>query len=317
MRYLVTGGAGFIGSHIAQELVKQGHQVKILDNFSTGSLQNIEAIQAQVDLIEGSILETSLLDRIFPSLDVVIHQAAIPSVPLSLQKPLESHQANATGTLQLLEMARKHQVKRFVYASSSSVYGESPVLPKKETMTPEPLSPYAVNKLCGEYYCRVYANLYALETVCLRYFNVFGPRQNPDSPYAAVIPKFISALLQKQSPIIYGDGEQSRDFTYIDNVVEANICASQHPGLSGEVFNVAGGQEAVTLNQLLKKLNFFLNSSIKPRYEPPRSGDVKHSLADMSALEHKLALKNKINFDEGLRRTLAWFQAQAQAQLFS
>lgn len=310
MHYLVTGGAGFIGSNIVRGLLKKGYQVTVLDDFSSGKPENLTEIRSQIRFVEGSILNTSLLEQIVPQVQKIIHQAAIPSVPVSLKYPCESHQVNTTGTLNLLEAARKYHIQRFVYASSSSIYGDSPVLPKHESMTPNPLSPYAVNKLCGEHYCKIYANLYQLETVSLRYFNVFGIRQNPHSEYAAVIPKFIDCFLKNSPPTIYGDGNQSRDFTYVDNVVEANILASTVPSLAGNIFNVASGGQAITLNQLVQKLQRIFNTSLEPRYQPERLGDVKHSLADTTAIQNQLGFQPKVSFDEGLQKTVNWLKTQ-------
>lgn len=310
MHYLVTGGAGFIGSNIVRGLLAQGKQVTVLDNLSSGKQKNIQDLLSQIQFIEGSVLDINILHQILPSVQIIFHQAAIPSVPVSVRHPLESHAVNATGTLNILEVARQYSVQRVIYASSSSLYGDSPVLPKVESMIPNPLSPYAVNKLCGEYYCKVYASLYQLKTVSLRYFNVFGPRQDPQSEYAAVIPKFIDCFLKKKAPLIYGDGQQSRDFTYIDNVVEANILAATSPHIQGgEVFNVAGGHQAITLNELITKLQRIFQTDLAPEYHPSRIGDVKHSLADTSAIETKLEYKPSIPFDDGLLKTVKWFSS--------
>lgn len=311
IRTLVTGGAGFIGSSIARALVARGDEVRILDNFSSGKRDNLAGLDGsggRVRVIDGSILDDRALDEALAGVEVVFHEAAIPSVPRSVAEPVSNHEANATGTLKVLEGARRHKVRRVVYAGSSSAYGETPVLPKVETMGISPLSPYAASKLAGENYCRAWAQVYGLETVVLRYFNVFGPRQDPQSEYAAVIPKFVTAALEGRAPIIYGDGTQSRDFCFIDNVVDANLRAATAPGVSGEVLNVACG-EATDLNQVVRMIGEALGTRLEARYEPARAGDVKHSLADIDKARQLLGYSAAIDFRDGLARTIDWYRA--------
>lgn len=308
-KIIVTGGAGFIGSALARALVARGDDVSVLDNFSTGKRENLREMASQLTIVEGDILDAALLDRVFAGADVVFHEAAIPSVPRSLAAPMPSHNANATGTLNVLEAARRCQVRRVVYAGSSSAYGEPPSLPVVETMAPAPLSPYAVSKLAGEHYLRVYARVFGVQTVTLRYFNVFGPRQDPNSQYAAVIPRFITAALDGRSPTVYGDGEQSRDFCFIENVVEANLRAADAEGASGKVFNIACGT-GTSLNRVLALLGESLGRPVVANYEPGRAGDVRHSLADISQAKTVLGYTAAVNFVAGLAKTLAWFQQQ-------
>jgi len=308
-KIVVTGGAGFIGSALSRALVARGDDVSVLDNFSTGKRENLQDLAGQLAVVEGDILDAALLDRVFAGADVVFHEAAIPSVPRSLAAPLPSHNANATGTLNVLEAARRCRVRRVVYAGSSSAYGEPPSLPVVETMAPAPLSPYAVSKLAGEHYLRVYARVFGVQTVTLRYFNVFGPRQDPNSQYAAVIPRFITAALEGRSPTVYGDGEQSRDFCFIDNVVEANLRAADAEGASGKVFNIACGT-GTSLNRVLALLGEALGRPVVALYEPGRAGDVRHSLADISQAKTVLGYTAAVNFVAGLGKTLAWFQKQ-------
>lgn len=305
--YLVTGGAGFIGSHIVEELIRRGERVRVLDNFSTGRRGNLAPVLEHVDLVEGDLCDLATVRRAVEGVDYVLHQAALASVQRSVDDPLAAHTANATGTLHLLMAARDAGVKRVVYASSSSVYGDSPVLPKQEDHLPRPKSPYAVSKLAGEYYCQTFTGLYELETVSLRYFNVFGPRQDPTSQYAAVIPLFITAMLRGAAPTVYGDGGQSRDFTYVANVVHANLLAATAPGVAGRVFNVACGQR-YTLLDLIAALNGTLGARIAPVHSAPRPGDVRHSLADVTAAQEVLGYRTEVDFHEGLRRTVAWYR---------
>jgi len=305
--YLVTGGAGFIGSHIVEELIRRGERVRVLDNFSTGRRENLAPLLEHVDLIEGDLCDLATVRRAVEGVDCVLHQAALASVQRSVDDPLAAHTANATGTLHLLMAARDAGVKRVVYASSSSVYGDSPVLPKQEDHVPRPKSPYAVSKLAGEYYCQTFAGLYELETVSLRYFNVFGPRQDPTSQYAAVIPLFITAMLRGAAPTVYGDGGQSRDFTYVSNVVRANLLAATAPGVAGRVFNVACGQRC-TLLDLIAALDEALGTHVAPVYAAPRPGDVRHSLADVTAAQEALGYRTEVDLREGLRRTVAWYR---------
>ncbi len=312
MRALVTGGAGFIGSHLASRLVADGHEVRVLDNFSTGSRSNLVGLAASVDLVEGDIQSYERAHNAVQGCEVVFHQAALPSVPRSVQDPLTSNAVNVIGTLNLLLASRDSGVRRVVFASSSSIYGADRTLPKREDRAPMPIAPYAVAKLAGEGYCRSFAEVYGLETVALRYFNVFGPGQDPLSQYAAVIPKFITALLEEEAPVVFGDGEQSRDFTYIDNVVEANLLAADAVGVSGRTFNIACG-ERITLNGLLEELRSILGSKVEASYLEQRPGDVRHSLADISLAREHLGYRPAVEFSDGLRRTVEHHRTQAGA----
>jgi len=305
VRILVTGGAGFIGSNICRVLVRRETKVLVLDNFSTGKEENLAKIHNQVGIIKADITDLKTVHKVVQNVDYVLHQAALPSVPRSVKDPLSSNQANVVGTLNILLAARDAGVKRVIYASSSSVYGDSPLLPKKEDLNPAPLSPYAVSKLTGEYYCQVFYSVYGLETVVLRYFNVFGPHQDPTSLYAAVIPKFIQAMLKGEAPTIYGDGEQSRDFTYVDNVVQANILALETKDAAGKILNIACG-ERTKISGLVSSLNKILGSKIKPSFAPPRPGDVKHSVASISLAKKVLGYQPQISIEEGLERTVEW-----------
>ncbi len=307
MRYLITGGAGFIGSNLTEELVRRGRQVRVFDNFSTGRRENLGDFLDKIEIIEGDLRNYHNVREAVEGMDFVLHQAALPSVPRSVSDPISSNDVNVSGTLNLLHAAKDAKVKRLVFASSSSVYGDSPTLPKHENMVPDPLSPYAVSKLAGEKYCQVFSRIYGLHTVSLRYFNVFGPRQNPDSQYSAVIPKFIKAILFDQRPVIFGDGEQSRDFTYISNTVEANILAAEAECPPGMVMNCAVHQRT-NLNELVAMINKILGKNIQPLYEKPRPGDVKHSFADISLLKKTLNYEPGVLFEEGLRRTIRWYQ---------
>jgi len=305
--YLVTGGAGFIGSNIASELVRRGESVRIIDDLSTGREQNLNDFLDKVEFIRGDICDSAIIQKAVSGVDYVLHQAAIPSVERSVKDPATTNKANVDGTLSLLIASRDAGVKRVIFASSSSIYGDSPTLPKTEDMTPNPLSPYAASKIIGEYYCRVFHNLFRLETICLRYFNVFGPRQDPTSQYAAVIPIFITAVASDRQPTVYGDGLQSRDFTFVDNVVDANLLACSAPAeAAGQVYNIACG-ERLTLLDLLGELGGILDKRPQPIFDPPRPGDVKHSLADISRAKKQLSFEPKVSFAEGLRRTVAWF----------
>ncbi len=305
--YLVTGGAGFIGSNIAIALVHRGESVRVIDNLATGSKANLDEILDRIEFIEGDICDAEDINRAVSGVDYVLHQAAIPSVARSVEDPVSTNEANASGTLHILLAARDAGVKRVVFASSSSVYGDSPTLPKSEEMPPDPLSPYAASKLIGEYYCKIFQNLFGLETICLRYFNVFGPRQDPTSQYAAVIPIFITAVAADRQPTVYGDGLQSRDFTFVDNVIEANLLACSAPKeATGRVYNVACG-ERFTLLDLLDEIGRILNKKPAAAFEPPRPGDVKHSLADISRAQQRLSFAPAVSFTEGLRRTVDWF----------
>lgn len=306
-QYLVTGGAGFIGSHIVERLVKDGASVRVLDNFSTGKRTNIEPFLSKIDVVEGDLRKPEDCRRACAGVEVVFHEGAVPSVPVSVEDPVTSHQANVDGTFNLLMAARDAKCRRVVFAASSSAYGDLPELPKREAVRPEPLSPYAVNKLVGEYYMRAFYLCYGLETLSLRYFNVFGPRQDPKSQYAAAIPAFVTAILKDQPPTVYGDGEQTRDFTYIDNVVHANLLAAKAPKTQGEVINVACG-EKVTVNQIIGQINELLGKNVKPTYVPPRAGDVKHSLADISLAKKIIGFEPLVMFDDGLRRAIEWYR---------
>lgn len=307
--YVITGGAGFIGSHIAERLLRDGQHVRIVDNFVTGKRENLDALPAGFELFEISITDRPALDDAFAGADYVLHEAALPSVPRSIDDPLTSHNYNLTGTLNVLMAARDAGVKRVVYAASSSAYGDIEGEYKVETLAPRPLSPYGVQKLAGEYYCQAFTQVYGLETVALRYFNVFGPRQDETSAYAAVIPRFLAALLRGEAPIIYGDGEQSRDFTYIDNVVHGNLLALRAPGASGQMMNLATGGR-VTLLDLADRLNAIVGTAIAPVHEAARSGDIRHSRADISKAEALLGFAPVVDFDEGLARTVAWFRSR-------
>lgn len=306
-KYLVTGGAGFIGSNIVQKLVNSGETVRVIDNFSTGSIINLKEVQSKIELVEGDILDLPLVRNAMIGIDYVFHQAALPSVPRSIEDPIASNENNVTGTLNILVAARDSGVKRVIYAGSSSAYGDSPVLPKKEDMIPSPLSPYALSKLTGEYYCRIFSSLYNLDTITLRYFNVFGPRQNPESQYAAVIPKFIESFLSGNPPTIYGNGEQTRDFTFISNVVSANILSSKAKKTGGKIVNIATFSR-ISLNQLLDILKEITGKNISPKYTESRKGDVLHSLADISKAEKLLGYRPMVDLKEGLRRTVSWMK---------
>lgn len=305
-KFLVTGGAGFIGSNVVQRLVKEGAYVRVLDNLSTGNLNNLSSVIKKIEFIEGDIRDLASIQRVMQGIDYVLHQAALPSVPRSIEAPLQSHECNLTGTLNTLIASRDNRIKRFVFASSSSIYGDTPILPKTEEMSPSPLSPYALTKVAGEYYCRIFYSVFGLQTISLRYFNVFGPHQNPYSEYAAVIPKFISAMLLDKAPVIFGDGEQTRDFTFIDNVVAANILATRAKKTEGEAVNVASGFRT-SLNQLLDQLRDITHNNVSPKFTFARAGDVRHSVADISKAQQILDYKPEIDLNEGLQQTVAWF----------
>jgi nucleoside-diphosphate-sugar epimerase len=304
--YLVTGCAGFIGCNLVRALVAGGHAVRGVDNFATGHRRNLEGIRA-FEFLEGDVNDSAFLRKAMDGVDYVLHEAAIPSVPRSVDAPLVNHAANATGTLNVLETARHAKVKRVVYAASSSAYGDTPTLPKVETMPTRPRSPYAVAKLAGELYAQVYTQIYGLETVSLRYFNVFGPHQDPESRYAAVVPKFVQALLHGQAPTVDGDGQQTRDFTYIDNVVEANLKACTAPAAAGEVYNIACGQR-VSLLDLIAQINAVLGKKVAPVFGPARPGDVRDSLADVSKAQRDLGYTGAVSVAEGLRRSIDWYR---------
>ena len=303
MRFLVTGGAGFIGSNLVEELLHKGAKVRVLDNFSTGKRENLTPFKNDIEIVEGDIRSYHLVQKATQNIEVVLHQAALPSVPRSIGDPITSDEVNVAGTLNVLEAAREAGVWKVVYASSSSVYGDNPQLPKSESMTPNPLSPYAVSKLAAENYCRVFSRIYGLKTIALRYFNVFGPRQDPNSQYSAVIPKFIQLVQNGERPIIYGDGEQSRDFTYVANVVEANLLAAISNCDGGQAMNCACG-ERTSLNELVGKIGALSGKDIEPIYREPRQGDIKHSLADISLAESMLRYKPRLPFEEGIQLTM-------------
>ncbi|RLD15672.1 MAG: LPS biosynthesis protein WbpP [Caldiserica bacterium] len=306
MRYLVTGGAGFIGSNIVEELIKRGEKVRVIDNFSTGKRENLDPFLDKIELIEGDIRDDEALEKALKGVDFVIHEAALRAVQRSVDDPLSTNDVNISGTLKLLLKAKEHKVKRVVFASSSSVYGDSEILPKKEDQLPSPVSPYATSKIAGEYYMRVFYKTFGLETVSLRYFNVFGPRQSPFSKYAAVIPLFINWTKRKEPLIIHGDGKQSRDFTYIDNVVDATIKACIVEEAKGEVFNVACGKNYTVL-EVAEEIANVLGIKVKYKFTNPRPGDVRHTLADISKARKILGYEVKVDFKEGIRRTVEWF----------
>jgi len=305
-KVIVTGGAGFIGSHLAGELLKRGYQVIILDDLSTGKRGNIEPIliQSNIQFIEGSVTDLPLLNKLFQNVSYVFHLAAIPSVPRSVEDPLISHDVNITGTLNVLLAAEHNKVKKVIYASSSAVYGDTPTLPKREGMPPNPQSPYAVTKLAGEYYCQVFFEVFGLPIICLRYFNVYGPRQDPSSQYAAVIPRFINRLFKDESPIIFGDGEQTRDFTFVRGAAEANILAAESDATG--VFNIGTGRR-VSINKLARLINRLIGKDIEPIYQEPRPGDIRHSLADISKAK-QFGYNPKYNLEEGLKETIGSFK---------
>lgn len=307
MDYLVTGGAGFIGSHLAASLVEQGAGVRVLDNFSTGKRENLAPILGKIDLVEGDITDPRICAHACAGVRFVLHQAALPSVPKSIADPVSSHRTNVDGTFNMLLAARDAGVRRFVFAASSSAYGESPALPKTESMPTQPLSPYAVQKLAGENYCRVFAEVYGLETLSMRYFNVFGPRQDPASQYAAAIPAFVTAIIGDRPPTVYGDGEQTRDFTYIENVIKANLAAVEATKTHGEVLNIACG-DPVTVNAIIREINAILGKDVRPEYVAQRPGDIKHSWADISLAAEKIGFAPAIPLAEGLRRTIVWYR---------
>jgi nucleoside-diphosphate-sugar epimerase len=313
MNVLVTGGAGFIGSHLAEALVRAGHRVRVLDNLYSGRLANLKSFRKDVEFVEGDCADPAAARRAMRGIEAVLHEAAIPSVTRSVKDPMASHRGNATATLSVLTAARDAGVRRVVYAGSSSVYGNSPRLPKREDMETRPLSPYAVGKLTGEHYLRIFASLYGLETLTLRYFNVFGPRQNAGSPYSGVISLFTSALLKGKRPVIYGDGKQSRDFTYVANVVDANLRALAAPVADGSAVNIATGQR-ITLNRLLRALGREVGRTLPARYLPARPGDVKHSLADIARARKQLGYRPIVDFETGLRETVAWYRATTRAR---
>jgi len=307
--YLVTGGAGFIGSNIAERLLKAGSRVRIIDNFMTGKRENIEPFLSDIELIEGDIRNMKDVKKAVAGVDYILHQAAMRSVPKSVDNPALTNEINVEGTLNVLVAAKEAKVKRLVYASSSSVYGECEVFPEREDFVPRPISPYAVSKLAGEHYAYTFSKTYGLETASLRYFNVFGPRQNPESKYSTVIPAFVTRMMAGKAPTVEGSGTQTRDFTYVDNVVQANLAAAKADGASGEVFNIACGNSFSVLD-IVKELNKLLGSDIKPDFAPPRRGDVQKTIADISKMKRILGIKPKVEFAQGLKKTLEWWQTR-------
>ncbi len=309
--YLITGIAGFIGSALARAVLAQGDQVRGIDNFSTGKHKNVSEIRERIDLREADLLDLNAVQTACRGVEYVLHEAAIPSVPRSVLDPLESNRANIDATVNLLVAARDAKVKRVIYAASSSAYGDTPTLPKREDMIPNPISPYAVAKLAGEHYMASFWRCYGLETVALRYFNIFGPRQDPTSPYSGVLAKFITQMLREEQPTIFGDGQQSRDFTYVENVVNANLLACKAPAseAAGRMFNIAAGKRT-DLNETFRVLKKLTGYTGEVKYGPERAGDVKHSLADLSRAEKYLGYKPTVNFEEGLRRTVEWYRGQ-------
>ncbi len=306
-KFLVTGGAGFIGSNICTRLVSQGYFVRVIDNLLTGKKANLAPLLNKIEFIEADMGNPDAAQSAMKGIDIVIHQGALPSVPRSIDDPAATHKHCVDATFTLLMAARDAKIKRFVYAASSSAYGDTPTLPKIESMLPIPLSPYAAAKLMCEYYCSVFYKVFGLETISLRYFNVFGPRQDPASQYAAAIPAFVTSILKDISPVIYGDGEQSRDFTYVDNVVEANILAALANQTKGDVINVACGQ-AITVNEIIKMINEIVGKNVKPLYQPARIGDVKHSLADITLAQKTIGYKPVVSFKEGLKKAIEWYK---------
>ncbi|MBN1361612.1 MAG: SDR family oxidoreductase [Sedimentisphaerales bacterium] len=306
-KFLVTGGAGFIGSNICKRLVAEGCFVRVVDNLLTGKRSNLDGVIDKIEFVEADMGDEHVARSVVKDVDVILHEGALPSVPRSVDDPAATHQHCVDATFTLLMAARDARVKRFVYAASSSAYGDTPTLPKVESMPTSPLSPYAVGKLVGEYYCSVFSKVFGLETISLRYFNVFGPQQDPTSQYAAAIPAFVTAILKDQPPTIYGDGEQSRDFTYIDNVVEANLCAARAAKTDGEVVNVACG-EKITVNEIIAMINEIVGKNVKPIYAPPRPGDVKHSLADITVARELIGFEPVVLFREGLERAITWYR---------
>jgi UDP-glucose 4-epimerase len=313
-RFLVTGGAGFIGSNLVQRLLREGHRVRVVDNFSTGKWENLKDLACEDETLEIVIEDIGNLDamkKAASAMDYVVHLAALSSVAKSIEDPEEYNSVNVAGTLNLLISSKEARVKRFIYVSSSAIYGDNPELPKREEMEPEPVSPYAVSKLAGEYYCKTFHSMYSFGTIILRLFNVFGPRQSPDSEYAAVVPRFILSLLTGRPLTIYGDGDQSRDFTYVDNVVEGIVTACKARRLTGEVINVASGNRT-SLNTLVKLLSELIDNNTRPVHVPPRPGDVRHSLADVSKAQKLLKYQTRVDLREGLEKTIGWFLKSTQ-----
>jgi nucleoside-diphosphate-sugar epimerase len=313
MRYLVTGGAGFIGSNTVDELVRRGHGVVVLDDLSSGKEDNLAEVRSKITFMKGSITDIEVVQKAMLQADYVIHLAARTSVPRSVKDPVDTNRINVDGTLNVLVAARDNKVKRVVFAASSSAYGDTPTLPKSEDMQPVPISPYGVSKYVGELYAQTFGRCYGLENVCLRYFNIFGPRQDPDSPYSGVLSRFSTAFLDSTPPVVFGDGEQTRDFTYVENAVQANILACEAPSASGRTFNVGTGH-AVSLNQVLQMLQKASGKTLETKYEPAREGDIRDSLADIRLAKEFLSYEPTVLFEEGLERTFAWYQAHHTAK---
>ena len=307
MRYLVSGGAGFIGSHTVDELVRRGHGVVVLDDLSSGKEENLGEVRSKITFMKGSITDIEAVQRAMHQAEYVIHLAARTSVPRSVKDPIDTNRINVEGTLNVLVAARDNRVKRIVFAASSSAYGETPTLPKKESMQPSPISPYGVSKYVGELYAQAFGRCYGLENVCLRYFNIFGPRQDPDSPYSGVLSRFTAAFLQDEQPVVFGDGEQTRDFTYVENAVQANLLACEAPGASGFVFNIGTG-DRYSLNQTLEILRGLSAKKLPAKYEPAREGDIRDSQADITAARELLGYEPTVRFEEGLERTYQWYR---------
>jgi nucleoside-diphosphate-sugar epimerase len=307
MRYLVTGGAGFIGSNTVDELVRRGHGVVVLDDLSSGKEENLNEVRNKITFVKGSVTDLEAVQKAMQQAEFVIHLAARTSVPRSVKDPLETNRINVDGTLNVLVAARDNRVKRVVFAASSSAYGETPTLPKVESMQPQPISPYGVSKYVGELYAHAFGRCYGLENVSVRYFNIFGPRQDPDSPYSGVLSRFATAFLDEEQPVVYGDGEQTRDFTYVENAVQANLLACEAPGASGGVFNIGTGGR-VSLNQTLEHLRRITGKKLAARYDPPREGDIRDSQADISKAREVLGYEPTVQFEEGLERTFAWYR---------
>ncbi|HEY4709707.1 MAG TPA: SDR family oxidoreductase [Candidatus Acidoferrales bacterium] len=308
MRYLVTGGAGFIGSHIVDELVRRGHSVVVLDNLSTGKESNLASVREKIELSTGSVTDLAAVQAACRGADYVVHLAARTSVPRSVQDPVDTNHANIDGTLNVLVAARDAKVRRFVFAASSSAYGDTPTLPKVETMQPAPISPYGVTKYVGELYAQVFGRVYGLENASVRYFNVFGPRQDPTSQYSGVLSRYMLAVIEGEAPVVYGDGEQSRDFTYVENIVDETLRACEAPGASGKVFNGGTGAR-ITLNDVLRQIEKITGKKLRAKYEPARTGDILHSQADISLARRVLGYEPRVLFEQGLKRTWDWYNA--------
>ncbi|MGH9470063.1 MAG: SDR family oxidoreductase [Terriglobia bacterium] len=311
--YVVTGGSGFIGSHIVDELLQRGESVRVVDNLSTGRKENLDHVRGRIEFFNLDIRELQKIRPVFEGASYAVHLAALPSVPRSVEDPVTSNEVNIDGTLNVLVAARDAKLKRLVFAASSSAYGDNPEFPRIETQAPRPLSPYALGKLAGEYYCQLFTQLYGFETVALRYFNIFGPRQNPYSPYTGVLTLFISAYLRGEAPVIFGDGEQSRDFTYVANCVQATLLACAAPSAAGQVINVGVGEQ-FTLNRTIALLNGIFQREVKPKYAPPRAGDVRDSLANIQKARELLGYEPQMRYEEGLRRTVEWYRKELGSQ---